>query len=186
LQDPFNIASNSLEFFQTLYNIDIGLKRQLHHLISALNNQGYDSSMVDEYLVFLLHHLIEVHKSESILAKNVNAIKSVTKTEISKRLCIAKDILHSSFMDKQDLTTIGHIACLSVPQLIRHFKSVFHATPHQYLTKIRLRHAAELLKLTDEPVHQITWQCGFENASAFCRAFKSAYGVQPRSFRKMR
>jgi len=115
LQNPSDVASNSLEFFQTLYNIDNGLKMQLRHLISALNNHGYDSNMVDEYLVFLLHHLIRVNKSESKRAKNVDAIKSITKTEIYKRLCIAKDILHSSYMDKQDLNMISNIACLSVP-----------------------------------------------------------------------
>jgi transcriptional regulator GlxA family with amidase domain len=88
-------------------------------------------------------------------------------------------------MDKVDLSAISNLACLSVPQLVRQFKFVFHATPHQYLVRIRLKRAAELLKLTNKPVHEITWKCGFENFSAFCRAFKSEYGVQPGHFRKM-
>ncbi|HMG89870.1 MAG TPA: helix-turn-helix transcriptional regulator, partial [Chryseolinea sp.] len=63
--------------------------------------------------------------------------------------------------------------------------AAFHATPHQYLTRIRLAHAARLLKHTTIPVYEITWMCGFENVSSFCRAFKSEHGVQPNSFRKM-
>ncbi|WP_350340015.1 helix-turn-helix domain-containing protein [Paraflavitalea speifideaquila] len=47
-----------------------------------------------------------------------------------------------------------------------------------------MQRAAHLLKHTNQPVHEITWQCGFENVSAFCRAFKSHYGVQPIAFRK--
>jgi AraC-like DNA-binding protein len=77
------------------------------------------------------------------------------------------------------------MACLSIPQLIRQFKLVFHKTPYQYLNQIRLDHAAELLKHTNHPVQEITWRSGFENASAFCRAFKSAFGVQPGTYRKM-
>jgi AraC family transcriptional regulator len=183
LENPFHFSSNTLEFFQTLYNVDTELNKQLFSLITALNYYGYNSSMVDEYLVFLLRHLIRANKSESIRAKNVNAIKPNTKTEVYKRLCIAKDVLHSFYMDKLDLAMVSNQSCLSVPQLIRQFKSVFHATPHQYLTNVRLRHAAEFLKLTDKPVHEIAWRCGFENTSAFCRAFKSEFSIQPIGFR---
>jgi len=185
LDNPFNTGEKTLEFFQTLNNIDPELQLQLSNLIASLDARGYDSCMVDEYLIFLLRYLIRTHKSESNRTRKVNALKSNTRTEIYKRLCIAKDILHSSFMDNPDLNTISNMACLSVPQLIRQFKSVFHATPHQYLNKVRLGHAVELLKFTNKPVHEITWMCGFENVSAFCRAFKSQHSVQPTSFRTM-
>jgi AraC family transcriptional regulator len=185
LDNPFNPGEKTLEFFQTLYSIDDELRRQLSGLVASLDGRGYDSCMMDEYLVFLLHYLIRIYKSESNRAKKVNALKSSTRTEIYKRLCIAKDVLHSSFMDNPDLNAISDTACLSVPQLVRQFKSVFQTTPHQYLIKVRLKRAAELLKLTKKPVHEITWMCGFENVSAFCRAFRSEYGVQPVNFRKM-
>ena len=139
--------------------------------------------MVDEQLVFLLRHLIGVQRTELYRAENVNAVKSTTRAEIYRRLCIARDILHSSYMDNPDLNTIGRLACLSVPQLVRQFKAAFNTTPHQYLNKVRLGHAAELLGSTENPVQEITWMCGFEDVSAFCRAFKAVYGVQPARFR---
>ncbi len=185
LDNPIVIDSKTLEFFQTLNNIDSTLQIQLSNLISSLNNNGYDSCMVDEQLVFLLQHLIQKNKSEIKRTKNVSAIKPNTRMEIYKRLCIAKDILHSSYMDKPDLNAISKTACLSVPQLIRQFKYVFHATPHQYLLKIKLKRAIALLKHSDKPIHQIAWSSGFENVSAFCRAFKLEYGTQPNSFRKI-
>ncbi|MDB5131005.1 MAG: AraC family transcriptional regulator [Mucilaginibacter sp.] len=185
LDDPFIIGGDTPEFFQTLNDIDPNLQIQLHNLISSLNSQGYDSWIVDEHLVFILTNLIRMNLSVSKQVKNVNAVKPNTKTEIYKRLCIAKDLLQSFYMDKIELNAISNMACLSIPQLVRQFKFVFHVTPHQYLVRIRLKRAAELLKLTDKPVYEITWRCGFENFSAFCRAFKSEYGVQPGHFRKM-
>jgi AraC family transcriptional regulator len=185
LDDPFKTGGNTPEFFQTLNDIDPDLQIQLHNLISALNGKGYDSWVIDEHLVFILSNLIRMHLSASKQVRNVNAVKPNTKTEIYKRLCMAKDMLQSFYMDKTDLNAISNIACLSIPQLVRQFKFVFHATPHQYLMRIRLQRAAELLKLTDKPVYEITWRCGFEDFSAFCRAFKSEYGVQPGYFRKM-
>jgi AraC family transcriptional regulator len=185
LDDPFDKGNDTLEFFQTLNNIEPEFQLQLSSLITHLDTQDYDNNSTDEYLVFLLRHLIQTHQSGLSHSMKVNAIKPGTKTEIYRRLCVVKNILHSSYRDKLDLSAISNMACLSVPQLIRHFKSVFHVTPHRYLISIRLQHATELLKQTHMPVHEITWQCGFENASAFCRAFKQEYGVQPDRFRRI-
>jgi AraC family transcriptional regulator len=184
LDNPFNDGGNTPEFFQTLNNVTPELQQQLIGLIAALDTQGYSDTMVDGYLVFLLRYLIRTQQATSSQVKNVHALKANTRTEVYKRLCIARDILHSSYMDNPDLSVISAFACLSVPQLVRQFKAVFHTTPHQYLTRIKLERAAELLKHTDKPVHEITWLCGFEDVSAFCRAFKSAFGIQPGNFRR--
>ena len=71
----------------------------------------------------------------------------------------------------------------STAQLIRQFKSVFGRTPYQYLIDIRLRQAAGLLEQTSDHVSEITWRCGFNDPSAFGRAFKVAYGISPEQFR---
>jgi len=194
LQDTFNSEGGLLdnyalsdsaipEFFQTLNNFDQELQQHLSGLIASLENFGYDASMVDEYLIFLLRYLLRVHNKDRSRSSNVQAIKLSTKTELYKRLCIAKDILHSSFMENPGLDFISASACLSVPQLVRQFKAVFHITPYQYLIRLKLEHAARLLKQTNNPIHSVTWMCGFEDTSAFCRAFKSQYGLSPVGFR---
>ncbi|HEY5745655.1 MAG TPA: AraC family transcriptional regulator [Chryseolinea sp.] len=184
LDDPFFNPGEILEFSQTLHSLESPLRLQLSDLISALETLDCDAERVDEHLVFVLHHLIRSHQSGSIHSKKVSAVKPATRTELYRRLCVARDVLHSSYMDKLDLNRIGEESCLSVPQLIRQFKAVFNTTPHRYLAEVRVRRAAELLEFTDKPVHEVTWDCGFENVSAFCRAFKLAYGVQPLRLRK--
>ncbi|WP_343524190.1 helix-turn-helix domain-containing protein [Pedobacter sp.] len=184
LDNPFYSNNKQPEFFQTLNDTSPELQLQLGKLISQLEHNGYDDG-TEEQLVFLLRYLISTLKSDTKKIAGVQAIKPSSKIEIYRRLCIAKDFLHSTFTEKPDLKLLGSMACLSVPQLIRQFKSVFKVTPHQYLIRIKLKQAADLLKNTDQPIHEITWGSGFENESAFCRAFKSAYGMQPLTFRKM-
>jgi AraC family transcriptional regulator len=87
LDDPFEAGGPALEFFQTLNDTDPGLEQKLLSLITALDENGYETNMVDEHLVFLLHHLIRVHKTEAGRANRVSAIKPNTRTEIYKRLC---------------------------------------------------------------------------------------------------
>jgi len=183
LDDPF-LSGSTPEFFQTLTDIDLLLEQQLTELTAALNQHGYEPALMDEHLIFLLRHLIRVHTTAMHQANQANAVRLHTRTEIYRRLCIARDLMHSTFMEPSDLSALGQAACLSVPQLVRQFKAVWHKTPHQYLTGVRLAHAARLLKHSFLSVQEITCSCGFEDASAFCRIFKSQYGVSPIHFRK--
>lgn len=180
-----DVETKNPEFFQTLSTIDFTLQQKLQRLIAVLDEFGYDAHMVDEHLLFLLYELISKHKTAVGYTNKVNAVKPATRMEIYKRLCMAKDFMHSMFMDKSGLDSITNTACLSTPQLIRQFKAVFNITPHQYLTQIRLGHAERLLKESSTPVHDIARACGFENTSAFCRLFRKTYGVSPQVFRTM-
>jgi len=186
LDNPFSTNTAPPEFFQTLHPIDSTLQLKLSSLSTVLEAKGFDADEVSEHLLYLLRQLIQVHKMEVEQTGRVNAVKQSTRAEIYKRLCLAKDVLHSSFMDKLDLDTISSASCLSTPQLIRQFKSVFHCTPHQYLVRLRLQYAADQLVTNDEQISLITLQSGFEDTSAFCRAFKTAYGVSPESFRRQK
>jgi AraC family transcriptional regulator len=183
LDDPFIGGDATPEFFQTLYNVDDTLRQNLVCLLTTLD-QTRDTESIDESLVFLLHHLLREHLMEGKRVGQVRAVKTSTRKEIYERLCVAKDLMHATFMERPTLSSISDVACLSVPQLVRQFKACFQTTPHQYLTQIRLAHAARLLKNTDASLQDITAAIGLENTSAFCRLFKKAYGAQPVRFRK--
>lgn len=183
LDYPDSGGGSMPEFFQTLRPITPDMARQLASLVGQLETKGYNEAMTDEYLVFLLRYLIGAHQRDIRDTVRVSAVKASTRKEVYRRLCVARDALHSSHGEPIDLGSIGAQAGLSVPQLVRQFKAVFHTTPYQYLAAIRLQQAASLLQHSNEQVQDIAWRCGFENAAAFSRAFKAAYGVQPTRFR---
>jgi len=184
LDHPLPYKIKNPKFFQTLEDIDPGLMLKLNKLISDIELHGYSRSIADEHLVLILRGLISSQLLGPDKTSSVNAVKRSTKMEIYKRLCIAKDFLESYYAEQPSLEAISGTSCMSVPQLIRQLKLVFNYTPHQYLMRTRLKRAAELLNHTRLPIHEITWKCGFENLSAFCRAFKSAYGCPPARFRE--
>lgn len=186
LDNPVVDDNSMPEFFQTLRPITPEMSRQITSLVQLLETTQYHEAMTDEHLVFLLRHLVRVHRSDVKSVAAVKAVKASTRKEVYKRLCTVKEILHASPGENMDLSKLGAQAGLSVPQLVRQFKSVFHTTPYQYLTDIRLKQAADLLQHTNEPVQHIAWRCGFEDAGAFSRAFKAAYGLQPTRFRAVR
>jgi AraC family transcriptional regulator len=81
-----------------------------------------------------------------------------------------------------DLNRLAEIARLSPYHFLRTFRALTGATPHQYLLRMRLRRAAMLLKEKAGNILDVALDCGFGDASNFSRAFRSEFGVSPRSY----
>ena len=83
-----------------------------------------------------------------------------------------------------DLETVSQQAGLSPFHFLRLFARVLGVTPHQYLVRCRLRHAARLLADPTRSVTDVAFDVGFADLSNFVRTFRRAAGVSPRAFRK--
>jgi len=83
-----------------------------------------------------------------------------------------------------DLDAAARGAGLSPFHFLRLFAAVLGVTPHQYLVRARLRHAARLLAEDTRPITSIAFDVGFGDLSNFVRTFHRAAGVSPRSFRR--
>jgi AraC-like DNA-binding protein len=83
-----------------------------------------------------------------------------------------------------DLEHAAAQAGISPFHFLRLFSSVLGVTPHQYLVRSRLRHAARLLADDDRPVTDVAYDVGFGDLSNFVRSFHRAAGVSPRRFRE--
>jgi AraC-like DNA-binding protein len=83
-----------------------------------------------------------------------------------------------------DLEHAAGQADISPFHFLRLFSSVLGVTPHQYLVRSRLRHAARLLADDDRPITDVAYDVGFGDLSNFVRTFHRAAGVSPRKFRE--
>jgi AraC-like DNA-binding protein len=73
---------------------------------------------------------------------------------------------------------------LSPFHFLRLFSGVLGVTPHQYLVRSRLRHAARMLADDDIAVTDVAYDVGFGDLSNFVRTFHRAAGVSPSKFRQ--
>ena len=71
-------------------------------------------------------------------------------------------------------------AGISPFHFLRLFSDVLGVTPHQYLVRSRLRHAARRLADDDSPITDIAYDVGFGDLSNFVRTFHRAAGASPR------
>ncbi len=69
-----------------------------------------------------------------------------------------------------------------------HFKRVFkdytRQTPYQYLMRIRLEKAKEILREKDCSMEEVAKLCGFVNSGHFSTVFKRNIGMSPSEYRK--
>jgi Transcriptional regulator containing an amidase domain and an AraC-type DNA-binding HTH domain len=65
------------------------------------------------------------------------------------------------------------------------FKAHTGITPHQYLIKVRLEKAEDMLKSGNYKVDEVAKLCGFVSTAHFTTVFKRAKGTLPSKYRKI-
>ncbi|TXH85428.1 MAG: AraC family transcriptional regulator, partial [Rhizobium sp.] len=94
------------------------------------------------------------------------------------------------FIDRhldEDLSVerLGEVAHFSMFHFHRQFTNYVGITPARYVQLARLRRASYRLAFNPlEPITDIAFEAGFERLESFSRAFKSAFGQSPSTFRK--
>jgi AraC-like DNA-binding protein len=83
-----------------------------------------------------------------------------------------------------NLDATANQAGISPFHFLRLFANVLGVTPHQYLVRSRLRHAARLLADEDIAITDIAYDVGFADLSNFVRTFHRAAGLSPGAFRE--
>ncbi len=140
------------------------------------------SEQCTEQLALLYQHLIDDQHDRGI--DNVDAAKRSTRAELARRIDVGVQFILECYGNPAlTIPDIASAACLSRFHLIRVFKAHMGQTPIQYLTHVRLAAAMRLLTECAMPVKAIAAAVGYENRTAFSRAFTRHYGAAPSSFR---
>lgn len=85
---------------------------------------------------------------------------------------------------REGLPRMLALASVSHGYLARCMRDTYGLTPVEFLTELRMRHAAALLRSTPASIAEVAQRCGFSTQSYFSRLFRRTYGVTPRDFRE--
>jgi len=88
-------------------------------------------------------------------------------------------------LDNENLsaTMLEKELAMSKMQLYRKLKTISNMTPGEFIRRIRLQHAAQLLAKSKLNVAEIFYRTGFNNQSYFFREFKKMYQCSPTEYR---
>jgi AraC-like DNA-binding protein len=104
--------------------------------------------------------------------------------ETFSRLCRSRDFIAASLDQRVGLEQAAREACLSPYHYHRVFARVFGETPHEFLTRVRIDRAKQLLAQDRCPVTEVCFAVGYESLGSFSARFHSLVGRSPSEFRR--
>ena len=96
----------------------------------------------------------------------------------------AVEMLRAHLEEEFSSQQLSEACGMSRYHFFRAFKAHTGATPYEYLTRIRVERAAELLAEDSASITDICFQCGFVNHSHFTSTFRRCTGLTPTEYRR--
>ena len=91
--------------------------------------------------------------------------------------------MEHNYQRELSVEEIADVCKLNRSYFSKLFRETMGCPPQEFLIRLRLSRAAELMKTTKSSIGDISAACGYPNQLHFSRAFKKRYGVPPREWR---
>ena len=95
----------------------------------------------------------------------------------------AVQVIERKYSDDLDLDALAREIATSRRQLQRVFAEVGETSFREYLAKVRMRHAARLLREGAIPVREVAQSVGYRQPAQFAKAFRRHHGTSPSSLK---
>ncbi len=155
--------------------------RQLAALQAGLMQEAATDSPARSLKVDLLaaQLVIELHRSRHGVRPRANA------TDASIGVARAKAYIDRHFNSEISLATLAGVSGLSVFHLAHVFRAEVGVSPHQYLLRVRIGRAIELLSAGSMSALEVALEIGFRSASHFSSTFGRLTGLTPTEYRRL-
>lgn len=178
-----NVEEPNTDTFPLFFN-------ELHYKNSIISNLveqlllSSDNYQFNEILSAIGLQLFINHQESQKKIKSLNSRKASTRKELYKRISKAKDIIFSSYKQPLSIDEISQSVCISKYHFTRVFKDIYGISPYQFLKKVRLEKAKELLA-KDYSILETIDIIGFEESNSFINAFKAYTNTTPIQFQRI-
>ncbi|HJD48468.1 MAG TPA: AraC family transcriptional regulator [Candidatus Mediterraneibacter norfolkensis] len=99
-------------------------------------------------------------------------------------LAPALEYVEKNYMGDFSMDCLAELCGFSPAHFRRVFSQIMGMTPLEYVNRVRVSEACDLLCVTEMPVLEISESTGFGSVSSFNRSFRRITGTSPRIYRK--
>jgi two-component system response regulator YesN len=187
LEEILRLINNcTISYLQAL---DICLS-MLYLLLTVLDSaeemlNSIFSSEPDGYrCIYRLENIFELVEWFKKLKNGLAYELNKRKNSHSNYLIVAvKDYIHTNYTQKLSLQDVASIFNVSPSYLSSIFKKYTNTSFSNYVAKVKIRHAEEMLKNSDMQIHEISEHLGFSDPYYFSRVFKKITGYYPKEYK---
>ena len=160
-----------MAIFQDRVNND--LEECIYRLLKILQSKE-ESDILGESILREIFYRIAIGENAHFLHKMFLENKMEAKMTRTLRT------IHNEYKEHLDISTLAKEEDMSISSFHTHFKKVTSLSPLQYIKKIRLNKAKDLLTRDNLQVNETAYATGYESSSQFSKDFKSYYGYPPK------
>ncbi|WNS43987.1 helix-turn-helix domain-containing protein [Paenibacillus sp. MMS20-IR301] len=151
----------------------------MQNFVNNFNSEKYQRSIRE---LETLDHLMEW--LEEFLNDKILMVRSMWKQNVRKEVAEAKRYVMNHIGDKVSMDEMARRLGLNPTHFSRLFKIETGLTFIEYVTKLKMEYARDLLNQTNSSIVEIAEQLGFDNTSYFIKLFRNFSGMTPAEFRK--
>ena len=111
-------------------------------------------------------------------SESVETLGEVSYSEYAVRY------INNHFSEKIRIRDLAERIGISRSYLVKLMKQETGMSPQEFLIETRMRRAKDLLTRTHDPIRNIASECGYDDALAFSKVFKSRFGMNPSDYRQ--
>lgn len=100
------------------------------------------------------------------------------------RLSRVMAFIEEHYRETIRLDQLAAIAHMSKNSLLRIFRQIYKTSPTDYIIRLRLAQACDLMKDPGRTITEIAFAIGFSDSNYFSRQFHLVYGIAPREHRR--
>ena len=151
---------------------DVILRNSRTDLVGRLTTEGAVLNMLASQL--------ESHDKDT----NEDSFQStLSKAELS-RIAGLGDYVLEHITESPNIQHISHYLSLSPKKIQAGIRFLYGCTANEYLTRIRMEYAKELMHATDDTISEICYKTGLSSRSYFSKLFSQHFGMLPRDYKK--
>lgn len=163
----------------------INIYSYLHDL---LQNESFENNAFP-YSIDIAEQLAQLGSLDDILqwlnsfCDKICTLLTERKEKRSARFVhMAKRYIHEHYKEKLTLSDIADYLKISPGYLSTSFSSYMNQTVSDYIARVKIEHAKELIDSGQYLIYEIANQLGFENAYYFSKVFKKVTGMSPKNY----
>lgn len=109
--------------------------------------------------------------------------RPATKEEYLKQINIVVEYINNHLEENIDLKTLAEISNFSSYHFQRIMKAILGESIGSFIIRMRVETAAQLIRHTDLPIHEIAYKVGYDTPSSLSKVFKQIYDISPTDYR---
>lgn len=170
-EESKNCKSVQMAIFQDQVTQD--LENSIYRLLKILQSKE-ESAILGDSILREIYYRIAIGENSHFLHK------MFLENKMESKMTRTLKIIHNKYNEHLDIPTLAKEEDMSVSSFHTHFKKVTSLSPLQYIKKIRLNKAKDLLTRNNLQVNETAYATGYESSSQFSKDFKSYYGYPPK------